>query len=263
MSVFEDKQEVTPTEEAPVAEQKTEDTQPAESFVKKLVEARGDKWSDPEVIAKGKVEADAYISDLEAQLAQMREDLGKQDYASQLLDQLQKKAPTTTDGKPVAPNTNKNDTSGTDTGGHTNPAVSENDLKSLVEKALTEREAKATVDQNLGVVMKHLNDSYGTEANATVKKKADELGISLDRMEEIAKESPTAFFALIGDTKKPLRSMTSGSIRTDGVDYQTTGDRDWNYYQNLRRENKSLYYSTKVQRQLMEDKKRLGGKFGV
>jgi len=261
MSVFEDKQAEETTNEAPVAEEKTEETPPQESFVKKLVEARGEKWSDPEVIAKGKVEADAYINDLEAQLAQLRDDLGKQDYASQLLEQLQNKAPTPTAGKTVVPNKN-NDASGTGTDGHTNQSVSEDDLKSLVEKTLTEREAKATVDQNLSVVMQHLNETYGTEVNATIQKKADELGMSLDRMEEIAKESPTAFFTLIGESKKPSKSMTSGSIRTEGVNFQNAGARDWNYYQDMRRKNRSLYYSTKTQQQLMEDKKRLGDKFG-
>ena len=262
MSVFEDKQAEETTNEAPVTEPNSEETPPQDSFVKKLVEARGEKWSDPEVIAKGKMEADAYINDLEAQLTQLREDLGKQDYASQLLNQLQNKAPTSTGGNTVAPNKN-NDASGTGTDGHTNQTVSESDLKSLVEKTLTEREAKATVEQNLGVVMQHLNDTYGTEVNATIKKKADELGMSLDRMEEIAKESPTAFFTLIGESKKPAKSMTSGSIRTEGVNFQNAGARDWNYYQDMRRTNSRLYYTTKTQQQLIEDKRRLGDKFGA
>jgi hypothetical protein len=262
MSVFEDKQAEETTNEAPVTEPNSEETPPQDSFVKKLVEARGEKWSDPEVIAKGKMEADAYINDLEAQLTQLREDLGKQDYASQLLNQLQNKAPTSTGGNTVAPNKN-NDASGTGTDGHTNQTVSESDLKSLVEKTLTEREAKATVEQNLGVVMQHLNDTYGTEVNATMKKKADELGMSLDRMEEIAKESPTAFFTLIGESKKPAKSMTSGSIRTEGVNFQNAGARDWNYYQDMRRTNSRLYYTTKTQQQLIEDKRRLGDKFGA
>lgn len=261
MSIFEEKPaEVQPqTEQAP--EQGTAETQPQESFVAKLAEAKGEKWKDPEVIAKGKMEADAYIENLESQLKQMREDIGKQDYAKNLLDQLQQKAPQSTGGNAVAPNINNQ--SGTDTDGNTTQAVSEDDLKSLVEKTLTEREAQATVEQNLGAVVKHLEDAYGTEANAMVQKKAQELGVSLARMEEIAKESPTAFFALLGDTKKPFKPMTQGSIRTEGVATQNTGERDWSYYQKLRRENRAQYYTPKVQRQLMEDKARLGDRFGA
>jgi len=57
--------------------------------------------------------------------------------------------------------------------------------------------------------------------------------------------------------------MVEGSVRTEGVNMQASNERDWSYYQNLRRDNRSLYYSPKIQRQLMEDKSRLGGKFGI
>jgi hypothetical protein len=261
LSIFEE----TPAEPKPeggqVAEQPVFETPPQESFIAKLVETRGETWSNPEVIAKGKIEADAYIKTLEEQLAAMREDLGKNDYASKLLEQLQSKAPDPTTGKAVE--SNNNNLSGTDADGNTNQTASDDDLKSLVEKTLTEREALATVEQNLSSVTRQLEADYGTEANAKVNEKAKELGISLSRMEELAKESPSAFFALLGGTKKPIASMAQGSIRTEGVAYQNTNDRDWSYYQKLRRENKSTYYTPKVQKQILEDKKRLGDKFGA
>jgi hypothetical protein len=82
-------------------------------------------------------------------------------------------------------------------------------------------------------------------------------------MQEIAAESPTAFFNLIGELKKDFKPMVQGSVRTEGVNMQASSERDWSYYQNLRRDNRSLYYTPKIQRQLMEDKNRLGGKFGI
>lgn len=261
MSIFEE----TPAEAQPqaeqVAEQPVTETQPQESFISKLVETRGESWKDPEVIAKGKLEADAYIKNLEDQLASMREDLGKNDYAAKLLEQLQNKAPDPTTGQTVE--SNNNNLSGTNPDGDTNQSVSDDDLKSLVEKTLTEREAAATVEQNLSHVTKQLQEDYGTEANVKVQERAKELGISLDRMEQLAKESPSAFFSLLGGVKKPLPSMTQGSIRTEGVNYQSTNKRDWGYYQNLRRENKTLYYTPQIQRQILEDKKRLGSEFGA
>lgn len=258
MSVF---TEGTATEQAnEVTEQTTtETTPPQESYVAKLVEAKGDNWSNPEVLAKGKLEADTYISELERQLNQMREDLGKQDYAQKLLDQLQDKAADPTTAKTAMPN---NNTGGT-TEGNTNPSLSEDDLKSLVEKTLTAREQESVVKQNLAMVDQELEKSFGTEAKATIQKKAEELGMSLQRMQEIAAESPTAFFSLIGEPKKSFNPMVQGSVRTEGVNMQASTDRDWSYYQNLRRENKNLYYTPKIQRQLMEDKVRLGDKFGL
>lgn len=257
MSVF---TEGSATEQTTQTEQQTtQTTAPQESFVAKLVEAKGENWKDPEVLAKGKLEADNYIKELERQLEQMREDLGKQDYAKTLLDQLQNKAADPTTAKTAMPN---KDIGGT-TEGNTNPALSEEDLKSLVEKTLTAREQENTVKQNLAIVDQELEKSYGTEAKATILKKAEELGISLQRMQDIAAESPSAFFALIGEPKKSFNPLIQGSVRTEGVNMQASTERNWNYYQKLRRENKNLYYTPKVQRQLMEDKMRLGDKFGL
>lgn len=257
MSVF---SEESPTVDQTQAEQQTtEATPPQESFVAKLVEAKGENWKDPEVLAKGKIEADNYIKELERQLKEMQEDMSKQDYAKSLLDQLQNKAADPTTAKTAMPN---NNTGGT-TEGNTNPSLSEEDLKSLVEQTLTAREQENTVKQNLAIVDQELEKSYGTEAKATIQKKAQELGMSLQRMQEIAAESPTAFFTLIGEPKKSFNPLVQGSVRTEGVNMQASTDRNWDYYQKLRRENRNLYYTPKVQRQLMEDKARLGDKFGI
>ena len=205
------------------------------------------------------MEADAYIKNLEDQLSQMRDDLGKQDYAAKLLQQLEGRASASTTDKPLASNTN---TSGTVTEGHTNLAVSENDLKSLVEKTLTERELQATANQNISAVDSKLQDMYGTEASKVLLNKSKELGISLERMQNLASESPSAFFTLLGEKQESFKPMTQGSVRTDGVAMQSSSQRDWSYYQKLRRENRNEYYSPKVQQQLMEDKMRMGDKFG-
>ena len=257
MDVFSESSQTTDTTQPEI--QTTESTPPQDSFVQKLVEAKGENWKNPEVLAKGKLEADGYIQELETQLNSMREDLSKQDYAKTLLDQLQNKAAESTTANTVTPKNNIGDTSD----GNTNPNLSEEDLKSLVERTLTERDKDSVVKQNLNLVNEEMEKSYGTDASAKIHDKAKELGLTIERMQEIAAESPTAFFNLIGEPKKDFKPMVEGSVRTEGVNMQASNERDWSYYQNLRRDNRSLYYSPKIQRQLMEDKSRLGGKFGI
>ena len=189
MSVFTEGSETEQTTQA--EQQTTETTPPQDSFVAKLVEAKGENWKDPEVLAKGKLEADNYISELEGQLAQMREDMSKQDYAKSLLDQLQDKAADPTTAKTAMPN---NDNTGGTSDGNTNPNLSEDDLKSLVEQTLTAREQETTVKQNLAIVDQELEKSYGTEAKATIQKKAQEHGknhheMSLNLLKENANET--------------------------------------------------------------------------
>jgi len=257
MDVFSESSQTTDTTQPEI--RTTESTPPQDSFVQKLVEAKGENWKNPEVLAKGKLEADGYIQELETQLNSMREDLSKQDYAKTLLDQLQNKAAESTTANTVTPKNNIGDTSD----GNTNPNLSEEDLKSLVERTLTERDKDSVVKQNLNLVNEEMEKSYGTDASAKIHDKAKELGLTIERMQEIAAESPTAFFNLIGELKKDFKPMVQGSVRTEGVNMQASSERDWSYYQNLRRDNRSLYYTPKIQRQLMEDKNRLGGKFGI
>lgn len=229
-----------------------------EDWLSKVVEAKGESFKDVQVLAKSKLESDNYIKQLEEQLKQLREDVTKQDYASKLIDQLQNKAPNTTNGSPVAP---KENNGGTNTS-ETKPDISEDVLKRLVEQTLTEREKTSTAKQNQDFVRNELVGKYGTEAKSVVEKKAQELGLSLARLDELAAESPSAFLTLLGEPKKEFKPITQGSINTSAASMQAPVDRDWSYYQKLRKENKSLYYSPKVQQQLMQDKMRLGDKFG-
>jgi DNA polymerase III alpha subunit (gram-positive type) len=254
--VFTDSAATAQTEQT--TEQTQPETSPQESYVQKLVEAKGENWKDPEVLAKGKLEADGYIKTLEDQLAQMREDMKKQDYQAQILEQLQNKATESTAVNNEVPNNN-----GDINTQNTTASVDEETLKSLVEQTLTQREKDNTVQQNLSQVDKELESSFGTEAAATVQKKAQELGMSMDRLRDIAAESPSAFFTLIGQPQKTFSPMVQGSVRTEGVNMQASTERDWSYYQKLRRENRNLYYSPKVQQQMFQDKARLGEKFGI
>ena len=251
--------------DAPATEQSNQNTdttatesQQDGSYLQKIVEAKGDNWKDPEVLAKGKLEADGYIKNLEDQLSQMREDLKKQEYKNEVLDQLQTKAAETTAATNEVPNNNSSTKEQ-----NTTATFSEEDLKSLVEKTLGQRELEAKVQGNLQLVDKELEGSFGTEAKAQIEKKAEELGMSIERLRDIAAESPNAFFALIGENKRPVSPMVAGSVRTEGVNMQSSTERDFNYYQKLRRENRNLYYSAKTQQQMFEDKARLGDKFGA
>jgi len=255
MSIF-NENPATENQEVEGNATETATTETQESYVARLAKERGEKWSDPEVIAKGKIEADGYIKQLEAQLEELRTDLGKQDYAAQLLNQLQGKAPESTT-EPVV----SNNASGTGQE-NTTPEISEDVLKSLVEKTLTDREAANTKQQNIDLVTQQMTEKYGTEASARIQSKAEELGLSAARMEELAAESPSAFLTLIGEPPAKAATMTRGSINTAGVGNVGGGDRDFAYYQKLRRENRSQYYTPKVQQQMMEDRMRLGDRFG-
>lgn len=232
-------------------------TQTTEDWLAKVVEAKGENFRDIQTLAKSKLESDNYIKELERQLKEMRDDQSKDEYSKKLLEVLQNKGSNFTNDNPAKPkdtgNANQDDTK---------PLISEDVVKTLVEQHLTEREKTNTVKQNISTVEKTLEERYGTQAKETVEKKAAELGMSMGRMMELAGESPTAFLTLIGEAKKNSNPIVNGTINTQSVGNTNPQERNWAWYQKLRRENKALYYRPETQQQLFQDKMRLGPQFG-
>lgn len=223
-----------------------------QSYVERLVKEKGDQWSDPEVIAKGKYEADNYIQELKAKNEELAAQAEKAAKLEELIAKIEAKA---TEPTSVTP---QSEDSGAD-GSNTKTPVSEDELQSLVEKALTKREAESTVKQNLDQVNSQLEQLYGTEAEATVQKKAQELGMSKQRLQEIAAESPTAFFNLMGDKPKDFKPMTSGSVRTESVSMQTPSKRNNAYWQEMRKTN-PREFNRRID-EMVQDRVRLGEAF--
>jgi len=250
MSVFDQ----TTGQDAVTTEQVSPEATPTtESFVAKLVETRGEKWGDPETIAKGKLEADNHIVELERQLTEMREDLSKQDYSKSLLEQLQNKAGATAN-KPVV-------SSGPEGGvveANTTPDAAK--LESLVEATLQKREAEATTKSNIAAVDAALTEAFGTEASKVVVEKAKELGMTLDRMQAIAAESPNAFLRLVGDVAPVVKPVAQTTAVNSQAKLNNSGNKTWSDYQALRRSNPTQYYSPSVQREIvaMRDKQGTG-----
>ena len=236
-------------------------TQDGESYVQQLVKTKGDQWSDPEVIAKGKIDSDNHIQNLEEQLAKMREDLNKQEYSKELIERLQERqAPEAPAGNPE-----ESATSGDANQGNTNPGVSEDQLKTLVEQTITSREQQNTEAQNVSQVDAYLEETFGTDAKGHVEGKAKELGMSVQRMRALAAESPAAFLALIGEApEEPFRPMVQGSTNSGSLPNSGSsgqGERNFAFYEAMRRSDKRRYFSPQVQQQMVADRTRLGERF--
>jgi hypothetical protein len=224
------------------------------SYMEQLV-GEGKKFKDTESLAKGKLEADRHIAEITKTLNELREEVSKQDYAKDLLTKLQDKG---TDTSTV--NSAMGNNAGNSATGNTNPNASE--IEALVEQLMTKKEQSRTLGQNLSVANEAVIAQFGDKSAEVVKAKALELGMSVERLKEIASESPSAFLQLIGVTAQKRTDSTTpkSSVRTESFS-STNSDRTFEHYQKMRKENKSLYYSPKVQRMLMEDRLRLGEKF--
>ena len=181
----------------------TQQTQTQEDWLAKIVEVKGEAFKDPQVLAKSKLESDNYIKQLEGQLTDLRTDLSKEEASKKLLAELQSRR--------QDPNANSVPKQGETNPSDTKPVLSEDVLQRLVEEALSKREHTNTATQNTRLVQEKLQEKYGTEAKAHVEKKAQELGMTLERLSTLAAESPTAFMTLIGEPKTEFKAPVSGT----------------------------------------------------
>lgn len=253
MSVFSEEQ-VTP---ATQSEQVTpNEAVTAPSVVGDLV-GEGRKFNDVEALAKGKLEADKFIEQMKQENAALKADLEKQAYRLGVNDHLKEQASAST-ADLSDPNYNN---SGTSDEANTQLGSSEANIESLVEQTLRKREQKNVADSNIALVEAELEKAYGTEAAATVRQKSEELGLPLEELQGMAAKSPSAFMQLMGKPAPKANPLVQGSIRTEGSTMQASSEKDFGYYQRLRRENSSLYYKPSTQRQMMADADRLGDNF--
>ena len=234
----------------------TQQTQTKESFIDHLV-GDGKKFRDIEALAKGKLEADKHISEITKTLDELRAELSKQDYAKSLLEQMSKGSETGAE-QPTPVTTSSSNTE--------NTTQSASDFEALVEKVITAKEKRKTVSQNISVVGEEMQKQFGDKTADYLKAKSLELNMSLDRLKEIAAESPTAFFQLIGVKKMGEKASTSAGVTTQSTirseNFNSfSQDRNFDFYQKMRKENRSMYYSSKVQNTMLQDRERLGDRF--
>lgn len=243
MSVF----NAPTTEQSTDTTASTEDTQDTtENFLEQVVTEKGEHWKDPETLAKGYAHAQQRIKELES----LSEKYKEQDYAKSLLEQLQERQATATPSDPPADPNNQGSTDTSDV-----TSLTSEDIERLLESKLSERSKQDKVETALRA-------KFGDQANRIVHKRAEEMNLSIDRMKEIASESPEAFLRLIGEPDKQQTNSTRESTVNTSSGFDSHGkDRNAAYYSKLRRENRKLYNSPTTQVQMLEDRKRLGDKY--
>lgn len=223
-----------------------------EDFVLKLKEAKGENWADPQTIAKGYLSSQQHIDTLEDELRQLREEKQKNEWTKDVLDKLGERQPTSTAQSQVPASTSDEAT----------PAkTSEDELKSLIEQTLTKQEQERTASENRKSVEEGLRTLYGTEAEAELKTKANELGMSVARLQALAEESPNAFFTLIGQPQKKETNAVPGTQVNTSAGFNSSSKKNWAYYQRLKKENPKLYRGIPVQNEMLAERQRQGDAF--
>lgn len=222
-------------------------------YVEALAQEKGEQWKDPQVLAKGYATSQEYIAKLETELNAAKAQESKQDYMKEVLEQIkQAQSPSVKEPAPVTNGAPKE---------VDQPQVGAEQINELVKKAITEQESARTAEQNLKAADDELVKQFGTDAQSVVENKRQELGLSKERLAQIAKESPTAFLALVGGTspQKQVSTTTTSTVNTSSNTFNSqSGKRNFAYYNELRKTNPKLYRSSQTQDQMLKDRAELG-----
>ena len=236
MSVFE------PTNEIPPASGET--TPPA---------------PDVNVLEKRLQDKDAFILQLQRENAEAREALktaAQQDEIKRLLEEVRQSR--VTPPQVAQPST---ETAAA-------PAFKDEDLVARIKQVQEATRSEEVARENIRVVDETLLSTFGTieKAREVLTQKAAELKVPVTWLQDMAARSPNAFFAATGLSSEPA----SGFAPPSRSDVNPAAMANLNpaakpgthaYYENLRRTDKSRYFSPAVQNQRFKDAQKLGDSF--
>ena len=207
----------------------------------------GKKYATVDDALKSIAPAQEHISNLEKEMGELREELTKRDSAQEILNRID------------ASNSAKD----TPTAGLDKEAVAQ-----LVNETVSRMDSNKILDANKREVNDKLNSIYGDKSNEVVSTKAKELGVSVEYLQSTAEQSPKAFYQMVGLTDKSEskdNSMNFNSdVNTENLQKNLSGSIQhgtYKYYQALRKDNPSKYYTVEVQRDLHKHAKELGDNF--
>lgn len=212
----------------------------------------GKKYKTVEELAKAKVHADAFIEQLKTEKAQVLEDLKTRAAVEDAIKKLQ------------APNAN----GGTaDPTGQTPVQTQTSEQKANftledVDKLLEQKDRQKKIQANLNTVSEAIIKYAGTpeKGQEFLKTRAAELGVTVDKLSDVGKESPSALLKLLGLDKAGVSTIAPMEKTTNILKVSKDKTFDLNApmtkadYDQLRRDNPGLYFSPQVQNKLMKDR---------
>lgn len=227
--------------------------QPTTPLLETLV-GEGRKYSNGEELAKGYIHADQFIATLKAEKDTLSEQFETMKSLVELLQQAKPAEPT-----PPAPEPKPLEV----TPLSVPPKTDAVDVEQVVANFLAKKEEHSRQEQVTQKVLEFFKGDR-VKAGEHINQKAREIGVPSTWFDDIASRSPEAALQLLGiGVSKPNVSIppSQGTVNSEALKTGqpvASGERDFNYYNTLRRENPRLFAAPETQRQKEQDVLRLG-----
>lgn len=190
-----------------VSESTTQETQQADTSTPKFeipTEAQdfvgeGKKYKSAEDALRSVPHAQEHIKTLEDEMAQLKEELTKRKTAAELLDEM-KSGIQPTEATPQG------------------VEFDQDRLMQLVNQTIEQKEQQSKAKQNADTVASKFTEQYGAEAEVAYNKIAQEAGLTVQQLNNLAATSPNVVMKLAGfDTKSTPVGKTSSSVNTQAL----------------------------------------------
>lgn len=221
------------------------DTPKLEDFV-----GEGKKYSDNNAVAKALTEKDAFIARLIEEKRQLEADHKAALNLQAFQDRINALEAAQVERREPPPQTTAIPANV--------PTIDED----TVQRIIDERERQNTRTRNLMQVKDTLVEKLGEDYPNRVKARARELNLSMERLNELAAETPSAFFALLGFDKpapQPDNVAPPVTRQNSAADFApNAGVKGNSYFSKMRRERPTEYYTPRVAMEEYNELKRLG-----
>ena len=154
----------------------------------------GKKYATVEAALKALPHSQSHISKLEAELAQLRDEVTKRKTAQELLDEIKS-------GIPQGETTPKD-------------GLSQDVVVQLVEKVISQKEQKQVAQTNIGKVVATFKETFQDKAEEQYNRIAQESGLSVAELNRLSATSPMAVLKLAG-INRATPAGTPGKITSD------------------------------------------------
>lgn len=209
------------------------------------------KWKDKskEELLEAKINSDLFVDtltkrqdDISRDYLEAKKQIDAQASLQELVDRLNAQQTSTSS---TATNANEE-----------KPRIEQKDIESIVLKQIQENKLSEKRTANGLEVQNKLREKFGDKSSSILREQAQALGLTQERVNELAQESPAAFFRLMGLEQTQLESFQTpprNNQRNDNFAPKGQTKRDWNYYQELKKTNPTLYLDRKIAIQMHND----------
>lgn len=219
-----------------------------------------EKWKDKpqEELLAAKAEADIYIETLKARFDDLSKDyLGikeQQKTGEQLQALLDRLDKANMEQPPITPSEDQ-----------VQPGMKPEDIERLVDQRYSAHQLRLRQQENLSAMQAKLRETLGDNYQESYKQRLDTLGLTPEFADDLAKNHPTVFIKTFGlEQQAPQTSHQLPRNTQRPTSFAPSAQkRDWNYYQEMKKNNPRMYLDPKIAVQMHDDAVALGRDFGM